>query len=99
MPRPVVPIRWRPSQRSVSLSSSLCQGMIRCALAEMSSLPVAMPWASRAASSASRVPGSTTMPLPITGVTWGYRMPLGTRWSLKVRPSTITVCPALLPPW
>src|SRR4029453_3845923 len=57
------------------------------------------PRAPSAASPARSPPGSITTPLPITGTTCGYRTPLGTRWSLKVRPPTMTVWPALLPPW
>src|SRR6266511_5033672 len=73
--------------------------MIRCALAETLRLAVEMPCASRAASSTSSTPGSTTTPSPISVVMCGWRMPLGTRWSRKVRPPTTTVWPALLPPW
>ena len=43
MPRPVVPIRLLPRNRSVTLSSARWYGVIRCALAETSSLEQSTP--------------------------------------------------------
>ena len=49
MPRPVVPMRDLPRKRSVTLSMATWYGMIKCASAEISSLPVSTPLASRPA--------------------------------------------------
>ena len=100
MPRPVVPIRALPRNRSVTRSSARWCGMIRCASAEITSREVSTPRSSRPASSPISTSGSTTTPLPITGVQPGVRIPDGIRCRAYRSPSgVITVCPALLPPW
>lgn len=68
MPRPVVPILRLPRKRSPTLSRVTLYGVIRCALPLMSSLEVSMPRSLRPRSSESRTAGSTTTPLPMTGV-------------------------------
>jgi hypothetical protein len=99
MPRLVVPISCLPSLRSLAPSRSLWYGMIRCALHEMSRRCVDSPSASRRSISSRSTSGSTTQPLPITGVMCGYMIPEGMRCSFSVRPPWMTVWPALLPPW
>ncbi len=79
MPRPVVPIRRLPRKRSVTLSRVRWYGVIRWALPEISSLEVSMPRSFRPASSESSTAGSITTPLPMTGVTFGLRIPEGSR--------------------
>ena len=71
MPRFVVPSLFFPRNRSVTLSSSWWYGMIRWALPETLSRDVSIPLPASMSSSAMRTAGSTTTPLPITGVTWG----------------------------
>ena len=74
--------------------------MIRCASAEMTSREMSTPRSASPSISASSTFGSTTTPLPITGVQPGVRIPDGIRCSAYFSPSgVITVCPALLPPW
>src|SRR5487761_142007 len=73
--------------------------MIMCARSLISRLSRLAPCASRSSSSPSSTLGSSTTPLPITQVVLGWRIPAGIRLNLKVRPSTTTVWPALLPPW
>src|SRR2546422_6760987 len=73
--------------------------MMRWALPEMRSFSAEMPRRARASISSSRTEGSMTTPGASTGVMCGYRMPAGSRCSLKVSVPTITVWPALLPPW
>ena len=78
MPRPVVPILALPRKRSVTSSSARWWGMIRCASAETTSradVHAARLQARR--SPRSGPPGSTTTPLPMTGVQPGVRMPSG----------------------
>ncbi len=58
-----------------------------------------MPLRSSESISSIRNFGSTTTPLPITGMVSGYSTPLGSNWRAKLSPSTTTVCPALCPPW
>src|SRR5262249_53471461 len=98
MPRFVVPSLFLPRYRSVTRSSSWWYGMIRCALPDSRNKPVSTPFDPSMSISSSRTAGSTTTPLPITGVTHGYRTPLGTSCSLKPSPSTTSVWPALCPP-
>ena len=81
IPRPVVPIRALPKKRSVTLSSVTWYGVIRCAFALMTSLEVSTPRSSSPAISWSNTAGSMTTPLPMTGVTSGVRMPLGSKCS------------------
>ena len=98
MPRFVVPRALWPRNRCVTFSSSRWYGMIRCALPEIRSFETSMPASVSSSISARSTPGSTTTPSAITLVMCGYRMPLGTRWSLSSRPSAMIVWPALLPP-
>ena len=81
MPRPVVPIFRVPRKRSVTLSRARWCGMIKCASAEMTRRDVSTPRSSSPASSPMSTSGSTTTPLPITGVQPGVRMPEGIRCS------------------
>ena len=73
--------------------------MITCALPDMRSLSVAMPLDSSMSISSTSTCGSMTQPLPITGVTASYMMPLGMRCSASFVSPWMTVWPALLPPW
>ena len=98
MPRLVVPSLFLPRKRSVTRSSSWWYGMIRCALPDTRISPVSIPRDSSMSSSSNSTAGSTTTPLPMTGITHGYSTPLGTSWSLKTSPSTTIVWPALCPP-
>ncbi len=98
MPRPVVPILRLPRNRSVTLSSVRLYGGMTWALALTTSFDVSTPRACKASSSSKRTLRSTTTPLPITGVTPGVRMPLGSRCSAYFSDPITTVWPALLPP-
>ena len=77
MPRPVVPIRRLPRNRSATLSRARWCGMIRCASEEMTRREVSTPRSSRPASSPISTSGSMTTPLPMTGVQPGVRIPDG----------------------
>ncbi len=70
MPRLVVPSLFLPRYRSASWSSSWWYGMIRWALPLTSRRLVSMPLPAKVSTSASSTVGSTTTPLPITGVMW-----------------------------
>ena len=102
MPRPVVPIRREPRNRSVTLSRTRLYGVMMCAFALTTSFDVSTPRASRSSISWNRTARSTTTPLPMTGVQVGVRMPLGRRCSAyfsAVSPEPMTIVwPALLPP-
>ena len=98
MPRPVVPIRRLPRNRSVTLSTVRWYGAMRCALPDTSRREASTPRAVIASSSRNSTSRSTTTPLPITGVTPGVRMPDGSRCSAYFSPPITTVCPALFPP-
>ncbi len=98
MPRPVVPIRRAPRYRSLTLSSERLYDAMTCAFALIRSRDVSIPRASRPSISWNSTDRSTTTPLPMTGVTPGVRMPLGSRCSAYFSPSMTTVWPALLPP-
>ena len=87
MPRPVVPIRRVPRNRSATRSRARWCGMIRCASAEISSREVSTPRSSRPSISPSSTSGSITTPLPMTGVQPGVRMPDGIRCSAYFSPS------------
>ncbi len=100
MPRLVVPSLALPSRRSMSMSSSRWYGMIRWALPDIfTRANGSRPLASSPSSSPSSTCGSTTTPSAMTGVTCGYRIPEGMRCSLNTSSPTMTVWPALLPPW
>ena len=71
MPRLVVPSEFLPRYRSVTRSSSWWYGMIRWALPLTTSRLGSTPLAASMSSSASSVVGSTTTPLPMTGVMCG----------------------------
>src|SRR3954447_3157825 len=73
--------------------------MIRCALAEIFSLPTSIPRRLRPSISSSKIRGSRTTPLPITQTLSEWRIPDGIRWNLNFSPSRTIVWPALLPPW
>ena len=77
MPFSVVPILSSPRIASAIASWAWCHGKIRWARLDTCSRSHATPRASRASISANSVGRSTTTPLPITGTTWSYRMPLG----------------------
>jgi hypothetical protein len=73
------------------------------AFALMTRREVSMPRTSRSSISWNSTSRSTTTPLPMTGTTFGERMPEGSRCSayfsrVPSAPSMTTVCPALLPP-
>ena len=99
MPLLVVPSRFLPSRRSMRRSSSVWYGMIRWALPLTRSRLQSTPRASRPSISATSTPGSMTTPLPITGVTHGWRTPLGTSCRANLSSATTMVWPALWPPW
>jgi hypothetical protein len=74
--------------------------MIRCASEEISNRSQDTPRSARPSISVSSTFGSTTTPLPITGITLGVSTPEGSRCRAYFCPSGVTtVCPALLPPW
>jgi hypothetical protein len=74
--------------------------MIRCASADSSRRDVSTPRSASPSISVSSTFGSTTTPLPITGMQPGVSTPDGIRCSANFSPSgVITVWPALLPPW
>ncbi len=98
MPRPVVPILRLPRKRSVTLSSVRLYDGITCALALTIRRDVSTPRALSPSSSSKSTARSITTPLPITGITPGVRIPLGSRWSAYFSVPITTVCPALLPP-
>ena len=98
IPRPVVPMRRLPRNRSVTLSSVRLYGAMTCAADETTSALVSTPRASSASISSNSTSMSTTTPLPITGTTPGERMPDGSRCRAYFSPSMTTVCPALFPP-
>jgi hypothetical protein len=60
---------------------ALWWGMIRCALAEISSRSEETPRAASPSISLSSTLGSMTTPLPITGMTFGESTPVGSRCS------------------
>lgn len=99
MPRPVVPILRLPRNRSVTLSTVTLYGVMMWALPLIRSLDVSTPRSFSPFSSENRTDGSTTTPLPMTGVHSGVRIPEGRRWSAYFWSPTTTVWPALLPPW
>jgi len=66
MPRPVVPILALPRYRSRHLSSATWCGMIRCALAEISSRSQETPGLRSRTISSISTAGSMTTPLPMT---------------------------------
>jgi hypothetical protein len=72
---------------------------MRWALPDTFSREQSIPRPSSMATSSSKTLGSTTTPLPITGVMCAYSTPLGISCSAKVSPSTTSVWPALWPPW
>lgn len=98
MPRPVVPIARLPRKRSVTLSSVWWYGATMWALALMRRRVVSTPRELSVAISSKSASRLITTPLPITGVTWGERIPAGRSLSSNFSPWTTTVCPALLPP-
>src|SRR3954466_6628420 len=98
MPRPVVPIRRLPRNRSVTLSSVVLYDAMTWADDEPTTREQSTPRAVRASISSNSTPRSTTTPLPITGTQPGVRMPEGNRCSAYFSPSITMVCPALLPP-
>ena len=80
IPRPVVPIFRFPRKRSVTLSTVTLYGVMMCAFPLMRSLEVSTPRSFSPFSSENRTDGSTTTPLPMTGVHPGERIPEGSRW-------------------
>ena len=70
-----------------------------CALIEMRRRSQLMPSPSSVSISPRRTLGSTTQPLPMTGVTFSYMTPDGMRCSARWCLGVMTVWPALLPPW
>ena len=75
MPRPVVPIFDLPKNLSETLSMVRWYGVIRWALVEILSFEVLIPRSLRPFISSSNTAGSITTPLPITGTTFGERIP------------------------
>src|ERR1700742_3428490 len=73
--------------------------MIRCALALTRSRSQLTPRASSASISSNSTFGSTTTPLPITGVTLGESTPDGSTCRAYFSSPITTVWPALFPPW
>ena len=69
-----------------------------CALAETSRCDASTPRAARPSISLNSTSRSTTTPLPITGMQFGFSMPDGSRCSAYRSPPTTIVWPALLPP-
>ena len=98
MPRPVVPILRLPRKRSETLSITRWYGAMIWADSLTSRREQSRPRDSRPSISSKSTSGSTTTPLPITGVTFGLMMPLGSRCSAYDSSPTTTVWPALLPP-
>ncbi len=98
MPRPVVPMRRLPRNRSVTLSTVRLYEGITCAFALTTSREVSMPRSVSCSISPNSTPRSMTTPLPMTGTTPGVSTPAGSRCSAYFWPSTTIVCPALLPP-
>ena len=88
MPRLVVPSAFLPRNRSVRRSNSWWYGIIRCALPETMSRETSTFLALNESNSASRTAGSTTTPLPMTGVIVGYSTPEGTSCKAKASPLT-----------
>ena len=99
MPRRVVPMRLLPRRLSLAPSRSRWYGMMMCAFMEMRRRSQPMPSSASMAISSSRTLGSTTQPLPMTGVTLSYMTPEGMRCSARWCFGVMTVWPALLPPW
>src|SRR5690625_6890527 len=69
-----------------------------CAEEEIRSRETSTPRALSPSSSVNSTSGSTTTPLPITGVHPGERMPEGSRCRAYFSSPTTTVWPALFPP-
>ncbi len=81
IPRPVVPMRRAPRNRSDTRSSAALYGAMTWADADTSKRPVSTPRAASPSSSAKSTSRSITTPLPITDVAPGVRMPDGSRCS------------------
>ena len=101
-------VRWAPEQHLVqglTLDETVeaVQEGIEAGIDDVQAaggdIRVSMPLDPSTSTSARSTVGSTTTPLPMTAVMWGYRIPLGTSWRAKVSPSTTIVWPALCPPW
>ena len=91
MPRLVVPSLFLPRWRSISRSSSWWYGRIRWALPETRSFEQSTPRAWSPSISVSMTTGSTTTPLPMTGVMWSYSTPDGMSCSANDSPLTTRV--------
>ena len=91
MPRPVVPMRRLPRNRSVTLSSVRLYGAMTWAADETLRAEVSTPRASSASISSNSTSMSTTTPLPMTGTTPGDRMPDGSRCRAYFSPPITTV--------
>ena len=98
MPRPVVPIRFLPRNRSVTLSRVMWKLVITCALAETTRSGTSTPRRAKVSISPNSAEGSITTPLAITGVQPGVSRPDGSRWVSNFSPLTTMVWPALFPP-
>jgi hypothetical protein len=76
-----VPIFDLPKNLSLTLSIVRWYGVIKWALVEILSFEVSTPRSFKPLISLSSTAGSITTPLPITGITFGDKIPDGSRWS------------------
>ncbi|MNW59944.1 hypothetical protein D3C74_378990 [compost metagenome] len=98
IPRPVVPMRRLPRNRSLTLSMVRWYPVMTCALPDTRRRETSTPREIRSSSSWKSTSMSTTTPFAMTGVTPGDRMPEGSRCRAYFSSPMTTVCPALLPP-